>query len=660
MADTAVSDSGPSQSYLAMEHSDLNDPQSYRAPDLSCDLIMKGGITSGVVYPQAACRLATRYRLKQLGGASAGAIAAALTAAAEYHRQHSGASDTGQHVNAEPAGFVKLAAIPIDLGANLGALFQPVRATRPAHSVLMAAVAPGRSKAFRVVAAIGTLIAAAPIAFLLALVLTLVPLVVWAWTSPGALSVQDWDRLLWPALAWLPGGLLVAILATGAWVFWRTLQALKSNGFGLTNGHTTDGRQRVPPLTDWMISTIDQTAGLTEGPLTFGHLWGKEATRIYRHLRAHQAGKERLTSKDWRQFRPDIDLKVMTTNLSLRKPYEFPFTSDDFYYCPQCWDAYFPKSIMAFLEKHSKLVDREITVKSDSGEQPVLMCCPRHPEEVRIRSLPDAPSMPVAIAARISLSFPGLISALPLLCIDYSRGPGKRELITAWFSDGGIASNFPMHFFDAPWPRRPTFGLNLDKEHPDYLGQMVWRPQKTLSGIFPRSHEPHTMFAFLAAVVRTMQNWVDASQITMPGFRDRVTELRTGKGEGGLNLRMDKELITKLAERGSEAALEFADFDFSLHQWIRYRAAMNALTESFDMMGTRWNEVDNEEGYKRLIARYAETPGDYQLDPADARADAHATEQLMAVIEQWEQSGYPATAPTVPEPKPRLRQMAPF
>jgi hypothetical protein len=123
----------------------------------------------------------------------------------------------------------------------------------------------------------------------------------------------------------------VAVLATGAWVLWRTSKALESNGFGLTNGHSTDGRQKEPPLTDWMVSTIDQTAGLKEGPLTFGHLWGEEATRTYRHLRAHQAAKERITSKDWRRFKPDIDLKVMTTNLTLRKPYEFPFTSDDFY-----------------------------------------------------------------------------------------------------------------------------------------------------------------------------------------------------------------------------------------------------------------------------------------------------------------------------------------
>jgi hypothetical protein len=283
---------------------------------------MKGGITSGVVYPQAACRLATRYRLKQVGGASAGAIAAALTAAAEYHRHHSNGDDAQDRVDAKPAVFVKLAAVPADLGADLGALFQPVRATRSAHSVLMAAVAPGRSRAYRAVAAIGRLIMAAPVVFVLALVLMSAPLVVWAWTNPGALSWPTWDLLLWPALAWLPGGLLVAVLATSAWALWRTTKALASNGFGLTNGHSTDGREKRPPLTDWIISTIDQTAGLRKGPLTFGDLWGEPATSVYRELRRREAAKERLTSKDWRTFQPDIDLKVMTTNLTLRKPHE--------------------------------------------------------------------------------------------------------------------------------------------------------------------------------------------------------------------------------------------------------------------------------------------------------------------------------------------------
>lgn len=49
----------------------------------SLDLTMEGGTTSGVVYPLAVCELASSFRFRNVGGASAGAIAAALTAAAE-------------------------------------------------------------------------------------------------------------------------------------------------------------------------------------------------------------------------------------------------------------------------------------------------------------------------------------------------------------------------------------------------------------------------------------------------------------------------------------------------------------------------------------------------------------------------------------------------
>ena len=52
-------------------------------PTAQCDLIMQGGITSGVVYPGAVLKLATRYRFRSIGGTSAGAMAAAATAAAE-------------------------------------------------------------------------------------------------------------------------------------------------------------------------------------------------------------------------------------------------------------------------------------------------------------------------------------------------------------------------------------------------------------------------------------------------------------------------------------------------------------------------------------------------------------------------------------------------
>ena len=51
------------------------------APAESCDVIMKGGITSAVVYPRALCEFAKTYRLHGLGGTSAGAIGAGISQA---------------------------------------------------------------------------------------------------------------------------------------------------------------------------------------------------------------------------------------------------------------------------------------------------------------------------------------------------------------------------------------------------------------------------------------------------------------------------------------------------------------------------------------------------------------------------------------------------
>src|SRR5688500_19392023 len=96
------------------------DPSSYdfSKPTRSCDVVMKGGITSGVVYPHAVCELAQTYRLRNVGGTSAGAIAAAAAAAAEIGR--------------DAAGFRKLAALPawISAGDNLFSHFQSLPRTR--------------------------------------------------------------------------------------------------------------------------------------------------------------------------------------------------------------------------------------------------------------------------------------------------------------------------------------------------------------------------------------------------------------------------------------------------------------------------------------------------------------------------------------------------
>lgn len=48
----------------------------FASPSDECDIVMKGGVTSGIVYPSAILELARRYRFRSIGGTSAGAIAA--------------------------------------------------------------------------------------------------------------------------------------------------------------------------------------------------------------------------------------------------------------------------------------------------------------------------------------------------------------------------------------------------------------------------------------------------------------------------------------------------------------------------------------------------------------------------------------------------------
>src|SRR5262245_1045011 len=91
-----------------------------------CDLVMRGGVTSGVVYPPAICALAERYEFKCIGGASAGAIAAAAAAAAVKGRAR--------------GGFERLSKVSEDVGSRLTSLFQPAAALKPLFDALLAAV----------------------------------------------------------------------------------------------------------------------------------------------------------------------------------------------------------------------------------------------------------------------------------------------------------------------------------------------------------------------------------------------------------------------------------------------------------------------------------------------------------------------------------------
>src|SRR5215207_662013 len=114
-------------------------------PELECDIVMKGGITSGVIYPLAVCELAQTYRLHSVGGASAGAIAAAAAAAAEIGRGSLAAGIEGAagESGSLPAGFLGLAQFPTLLTQDqadgrslLFHLFRPQRETRRLFELL--------------------------------------------------------------------------------------------------------------------------------------------------------------------------------------------------------------------------------------------------------------------------------------------------------------------------------------------------------------------------------------------------------------------------------------------------------------------------------------------------------------------------------------------
>jgi hypothetical protein len=221
--------------------------------DRFCDLVMKGGITSGVVYPKAIALLAKHYRFRSIGGTSAGAIAAAITAAAEFRRR---CTQTRE-------GFDILAKLPEDLMAKLPgskrsrllSLFQAQPETKRLFSILILSL--NRGGTYRRLAWIvgGILFAYWP-----------------ATIHSIVLSTAAWNGGLGGiAAAMLLIFILVSTIA-GA-LYLDVTRNLVKNGFGMCTGLTVE--KDHPALTPWLHELIQRTAGLNPGdpPLTFGQLW---------------------------------------------------------------------------------------------------------------------------------------------------------------------------------------------------------------------------------------------------------------------------------------------------------------------------------------------------------------------------------------------------
>src|SRR5438093_7964481 len=101
-----------------------------------CTLVMKGAIVSGVVYPAVITHLKDCHNFRKIGGTSAGAIAAAATAAAEYRRKKAISEGDVAH---QDEGFKYMQDQLSNSLAQPGFLlnlFQPTKETRPLLDIL--------------------------------------------------------------------------------------------------------------------------------------------------------------------------------------------------------------------------------------------------------------------------------------------------------------------------------------------------------------------------------------------------------------------------------------------------------------------------------------------------------------------------------------------
>jgi predicted acylesterase/phospholipase RssA len=621
-----------------------------------CDIVMKGGITSGVVYPSAISRLAEKYQLRNIGGASAGAIAAAGAAAAEYRRQTAAPADRMK-------GFNRLKALAEELGAKehgapqsrLFQLFLPSTEAKPLFELL----AKMLNKSSAVTRAVSGLIALALLfpgsaavglavgAVCISVVLRSVGAFPFMVPSAPGVDVLNLASLVLCGAFVLISTISLVFLLCSFRVISLFFKVMSSQNFGLCKGmRGTDQVANSPALTEWLYELFQDLSGKTHSqPLTFGDLANTRFEGPGDHV--------------------GISLRMMTTCLTVGRPYSLPFDeSVTFYFDPIELRDYFPDEVVDWMVQTAvkpKVSVEEIGLEnheSSTSQQEQEVAIPAN-----LMQLPNADDLPVIFGVRMSLSFPILLSALPLHRIRLVKKPPtvpngvgrwEKRMERVLFTDGGVCSNLPVHMFDAPLPNWPTFAINLrsDLQAWEKESDRAVRPKRGQGfhgDFYPIVEDSsfRSVLSFFAAIVSTMQNWRDVLGRSAPGSRDRVVTVRHTESEGGLNLNMELAAIGRMAKSGTLAAdLLIRDFrpdprpspetdEWTYHRWVRTRNQVRALHEYLLNLTGSYSNIENHPVIAELVGNSkAYVDGSYKFDQKNADAANDFLDRLTALMDE--------------------------
>ena len=225
-----------------------------------------------------------------------------------------------------------------------------------------------------------------------------------------------------------PLALLIAMLILGYTLARDVSCRLPENNYGLCSGSSNGmpDDAGILPLTDWLHEFFQTVAGrkAQDTPVTFGELWDNGG----------DANAPR-----------DIELVLMTTNITRGISQRLPFLEGSWgqlFFNEEHLAQLFPSPIVNWMTK-----------------------CAQEPRRKEVEvpkgyfGLPKPGDLPILSGVRMSLSFPFLLSAVPLYAANVlkKREDGKFLLERCWFSDGGLVSDFRYTFLIRLYQRdRPS------------------------------------------------------------------------------------------------------------------------------------------------------------------------------------------------------------